>query len=374
MARPKKQGLDYFQKNVDFYQDIKIRKLIRHKGIQAVSVYDILLCQIYRVGYYISWDDDLPFIISEISDLKEDNILDIINYALSIGLFDQTMYDEHQVLTSHGIQERFFDFCSVAKRKVSADLPYLLVDLSGKIVSSEKQSVITEETIVFPEETIETSEETGENSAKSTQSKVKESKDNNSLRSSLSPSTSPSSVCVCEMEQEKLVDIPMTAREGIEVLKKDRDWLLQMQRKFGLDAGSLVRWLESFSVDCDCLGKQDHNSIADIKQHFNAWMSKQKPKRNGGKKSAADDSAPLTSQQRWNKCHAELCQAVSPEECRQSFDVIRFERFEVSTSKLFIQVPNKETYEYMEHHLVDVMSRIIPKYFGANFMLQYHLP
>ena len=93
-----------------------------------------------------------------------------------------------------------------------------------------------------------------------------------------------------------------------------------------------------------------------------------------GKKSAADDSAPLTSQQRWNKCHAELCQAVSPEECRQSFDVIRFERFEVSTSKLFIQVPNKETYEYMEHHLVDVMSRIIPKYFGANFMLQYHLP
>ena len=190
MARPKKQGLDYFQKNVDFYQDIKIRKLIRHKGIQAVSVYDILLCQIYRVGYYISWDDDLPFIISEISDLKEDNILDIINYALSIGLFDQTMYDEHQVLTSHGIQERFFDFCSVAKRKVSVDLPYLLVDLSGKIVSSEKQNIITEETIAFPEETTDTSEETGENSAKSTQSKVKESKED--IESSLH-SDSPSS-------------------------------------------------------------------------------------------------------------------------------------------------------------------------------------
>ena len=190
MARPKKQGLDYFQKNVDFYQDIKIRKLIRHKGIQAVSVYDILLCQIYRVGYYISWDDDLPFIVSEISDLKEDDILDIINYALSIGLFDQTMYDEHQVLTSHGIQERFFDFCTVAKRKVSASLPYLLVDLSGKTVSSEKQSVITEETIVFPEETTDNSEETGENSAKSTQSKVKKSKED--IESSLR-SDSPSS-------------------------------------------------------------------------------------------------------------------------------------------------------------------------------------
>ena len=374
MARPKKQGLDYFQKNVDFYQDIKIRKLIRHKGIQAVSVYDILLCQIYRVGYYISWDDDLPFIISEISDLKEDNILDIINYALSIGLFDQTMYDEHQVLTSHGIQERFFDFCSVAKRKVSADLPYLLVDLSGKIVSSEKQSVITEETIVFPEETTDTSEETGENSAKSTQSKVKKSKDNNSLRSSLSPSTPSTPACVCELGQEETEYFPMTAKEGVELLKKDRDWLLQMQRKFGVKAGMLVRWLDSFSVDCDCRGKQEHESLADVKQHFNDWMTKQKHKRTNGKKGAIEETSSLTPQQLWIKCQAELCHAVSPEVSHLSFDVIRFERFDDSTSELFIQVPNKDTYEYMEQNLVQVMSSIIPKYFGANFKLQYHLP
>ena len=198
MARPKKQGLDYFQKNVDFYQDIKIRKLIRHKGIQAVSVYDILLCQIYRVGYYISWDDDLPFIISEVSDLKEDYILDVINYALSIGLFDQAIYAEYQVLTSHGIQERFFDFCSVAKRKVSADLPYLLVDLSGKIVSSEKQNVITEETIVFPEETTDTLEETAESSVKSTQSKVKESKGKHSSSADIRAREGETAVAVVE--------------------------------------------------------------------------------------------------------------------------------------------------------------------------------
>ena len=134
MARPKKQGLDYFTCDVNMYQDIKIRKLIRYKGVQAVSVYQILLCQIYAVGYYLKWDDDLPFIISEVSDLQEDYINDVISYALSIGLFDQTVYDENKVLTSHGIQERFFDFCSVAKRKVSSDSPYLLVDVKGKSV------------------------------------------------------------------------------------------------------------------------------------------------------------------------------------------------------------------------------------------------
>ena len=376
MARPKKQGLDYFTCDVNMYQDIKIRKLIRYKGVQAVSVYQILLCQIYAVGYYLKWDDDLPFIISEVSDLQEDYINDVISYALSIGLFDQTVYDENKVLTSHGIQERFFDFCSVAKRKVSSDTPYLLVDLKGKSVYSSKKDVIPEQTIVFPEETIVNPEETQINSEISTQSKVKESKDNNSLRSSLSPlpPSTTSSAREREGEQEEKEDIPMTAKEGVELLKKDRDWLLQMQRKFGVKAGMLVHWLDSFSVDCDCRGKQEHESLADVKQHFNDWMTKQKPKRTNGKKGAIEETSSLTPQQLWIKCQAELCHAVSPEVSHLSFDVIRFERFDDSTSELFIQVPSKDTYEYMEQNLVQVMSSIIPKYFGTNFKLQYHLP
>ena len=76
MARPKKKGLEYFTNDVNFYQDIKIRKLIRHKGIQSVSVYHILLCQIYSNGYFIHWDEDLPFILSEVSGLEEDKIIE----------------------------------------------------------------------------------------------------------------------------------------------------------------------------------------------------------------------------------------------------------------------------------------------------------
>ena len=376
MARPQKQGLEYFSFDVSFFSDIRIRKLIKYHGIQAVPVYEILLCRIYEGGYYIAWDDDLPFIISEVSDLQEDYINDVISYALSIGLFDQTVYDENKVLTSHGIQERFFDFCSVAKRKVSSDIPYLLVDLKGKSVLSSKKDIISEETIVFSEETIVNPEETQTNSEISTQSKVKESKDNNSLRSSLSPlpPSTTSSARECEGEQEEKEDIPMTAKEGVELLKKDRDWLLQMQRKFGVKAGMLVRWLDSFSVDCDCRGKQEHESLADVKQHFNDWMTKQKHNRTNGKKGAIKETSSLTPQQLWIKCQAELCHAVSPEVSHLSFDVIRFERFDDSTSELFIQVPNKETYEYMEQNLVQVMSSIIPKYFGVNFKLKYRLP
>ena len=190
MARPKKQGLDYFTNDVNFYQDIKIRKLIRHKGVQAVSVYHILLCQIYASGYYLSWDEDLPFIVSEISGLEEDTIQDIINYCITIGLFDKTVFDTHQVLTSHGIQERYISFCTVAKRKLPDNTPYLLVNLNPNQVNSDKKVVSSEQTLFNSEEINDNTEETPNNSEKSTQSKVKESKGDidSSLRSESSSS------------------------------------------------------------------------------------------------------------------------------------------------------------------------------------------
>ena len=381
MARTLKKGLDFFHFDTSFFDDIKIRKLIRYHGAQAVVVYQLVLIRIYHEGYYLQWDDDLPFIVAEVSHLQDDYVKTVIFYCIEIGLFDKTLFDSNHVLTSKGIQNRFFDFCVVAKRKIATENPYLLVDLSSKAIktssksiSSEEKGINSEEITINPEEIENSSEEMGFNSEFSTQSKVKKSKDNNSLRSSLSPSTTPSPARECEGEQEEMEDIPMLAKEGVELLKKDRDWLLQMQRKFGVKASMLVRWLDSFSVDCDCRGKQEHDSLADVKQHFNDWMTKQKPKRTAGKKGGIEDTSSLTSQQLWIKCQAELCHAVSPEVSHLSFDVIRFESFNKSTSELFIQVPSKDTYEYMEQNLVQVMSSIIPKYFGANFKLKYRLP
>ncbi len=194
MARPKKQGLDYFTCDVNFYQDIKIRKLIRHKGVQAVSVYHILLCQIYASGYYLPWDEDLPFIVSESSGLEEDTIQDIINYCITIGLFDKTVFENDKVLTSHGIQERYLSFCAVAKRKLPDNTPYLLVDLNSNQVNTGKKVDTSEKTIVNTEEKEVSSEETPNNSGKSTQSKVKESKEDidSSLRSESSSSATTS--------------------------------------------------------------------------------------------------------------------------------------------------------------------------------------
>lgn len=107
MGRNRKLGLDYFPMDVDFFQDIRIRKLIKYQGGKAVTVYALLLCIIYKQGYYVRWDDELPFIISEQTGFEEAYIQEVFKCCLIVGLFSKELYDSDKVITSKGIQERW---------------------------------------------------------------------------------------------------------------------------------------------------------------------------------------------------------------------------------------------------------------------------
>ena len=87
MGRNKKIGLDYFPFDIDFFQDLRIRKLIKYQGGKAVTVYALLLCNIYKQGYYMRWDEELPFFVSEQTGFEEAYIREVIKCCLVIGLF-----------------------------------------------------------------------------------------------------------------------------------------------------------------------------------------------------------------------------------------------------------------------------------------------
>lgn len=116
MARNVKSGLEYFPFDVDFFQDIRIRKLIKRQGGKAITVYALLLCLIYKNGYYMLWDDELPFICSELSGFDEAFISEVIKSCLSLGLFDKNLFDSEGVLTSKGIQTRYCNIQRLNKR------------------------------------------------------------------------------------------------------------------------------------------------------------------------------------------------------------------------------------------------------------------
>lgn len=128
MARIAKSGLEYFPFDIDFFQDIKIRKLIKRQGGKAVTVYALLLCLIYKNGYYMQWDEELPFICSELSGYGEAYISEVVNTCLSLGLFDKNLFLTEQVLTSKGIQLRYCNIQRLYKRMSSIDKYPLLTE------------------------------------------------------------------------------------------------------------------------------------------------------------------------------------------------------------------------------------------------------
>ena len=113
MGRNKKIGLDYFPFDIDFFQDLRIRKLIKYQGGKAVTVYALLLCNIYKQGYYMRWDEELPFFVSEQTGFEEAYIREVIKCCLVIGLFSKELYDSEKILTSKGIQERYQKICDL---------------------------------------------------------------------------------------------------------------------------------------------------------------------------------------------------------------------------------------------------------------------
>ena len=118
MARPQKLGMDYFPFDVDFFIDEKISAVEGEFGSLGVLAVIKLLCLIYRNGYFIRWSDVVLFgLLRQIPELKEDELNHIIERLVEWGFFDKGLFDSERILTSHGIQSRFFEVYKNRVRK-----------------------------------------------------------------------------------------------------------------------------------------------------------------------------------------------------------------------------------------------------------------
>lgn len=110
MARPIKDGVDYFPFDVDFFQGKKIRILKSEFGAKGITVLIALFCEIYRThGYYLKWDDDDCFIMADAvgCGCTPEHIKQVVQGCLRRSVFDDRVFQVFGVLTSAGIQRRY---------------------------------------------------------------------------------------------------------------------------------------------------------------------------------------------------------------------------------------------------------------------------
>lgn len=119
MARPQKVGLDYFPLDVDIDQDDKVAIIEAQHGIKGFGIVIKLLMHIYRNSYYYEWTEKEQLLFSKRVNVDINQVNDVVNDCIKWGLFDKQLFQKYKILTSRGVQKRYFE---IAKRRQKVEV------------------------------------------------------------------------------------------------------------------------------------------------------------------------------------------------------------------------------------------------------------
>src|SRR5699024_5186915 len=170
MARPKKQGVDYFP--LDVHLDNKFKFIEIKFGLEGFATVIKMMQEIYANRYYCDWGEDEQLLFSDEHRIDFDKLQLITDECVKRNIFNKQLYDKYKILTSEGIQKRYKE---IVRRRVDVELveEYLLIDGDFGISSGVNDDI--------------NPSASSQSDSKSTQSKVKESKgkEKNTSRSKL---------------------------------------------------------------------------------------------------------------------------------------------------------------------------------------------
>ena len=222
-------GIDYYPFNVDFFDDDKVAFIEAEFGVKGSVIAIRLLCKIYREGYYYQWGKDECLLFSRKSgaDFAPSMVQEVVNGLVRRSFFDKGVYDQFGILTSRGIQARYFDAVK-RRQKVEVRREFLLVDVSKynniRFIEPEKKDT-----------------------PKPKQQKTK-----------VRPAVSPQEEDALSVEVQKL--------------SESQYWLENVAMRFHLSIPQIQEHLAAFAIDCRSRGTEKHDNIQDAQRHFNDWL------------------------------------------------------------------------------------------------------
>src|SRR5699024_2437288 len=158
LARPTKQGVDYFP--LDVHLDNKFKFIEIKFGLEGFATIIKMMQEIYSHSYYCDWGEDEKLLFSDENKIDFNTLESITDESVKRKIFNKEMYEKYNILTSEGIQKRYKE---IVRRRKSVEVitDYLLIDDINGVIDNINPS------------------QRSHDDNKSTQSKVKESKGNN---------------------------------------------------------------------------------------------------------------------------------------------------------------------------------------------------
>ena len=265
MANRTKSGLDYFPLDVNFFSDIKCRKLLKKYCSDGITLYIYLLCRIYEDGYFIEMDEDLLFFTAE--SLKFDEVLvkEMLNFMFKIGVFDEFSAKNNNILTSKSIQIRYSEIAKIARRKKIVEKFSLInVQLSPNNVQlSPINAQDCTNNVQLYHNNVHFCNKEKESKLKEIKVKEKEKEKKEKVSST---STSKKNLEV----QKKIY---FCIDELFEILSADDYWVEISAKSHQCNIDEIQIAIPKFLLHLQSSGTEI-KSIQDAKSHFNNWLRK----------------------------------------------------------------------------------------------------
>ncbi|WP_096201918.1 DUF4373 domain-containing protein [Bacillus sp. FJAT-45350] len=129
MARPQKNGLDYFALDVVMSDEVEL--IEAEHGLEGFAILIKMFQKIYSHGYYHEWDEKQQILFSNKVSSDRNLVTTVIYDCIKWGIFNKELYEKYSVLTSKRIQNHYI---SAVYKRVNVEIvqEYLLVDLPEK--------------------------------------------------------------------------------------------------------------------------------------------------------------------------------------------------------------------------------------------------
>ncbi len=141
MSRPLKVGIEYFPLDVHMNDSMKL--IEAEFGLKGFAIVVKLWQKIYSgQGYYCEWTNEVELLFKhDIGIVPGDNsVSEIVNACIKRGIFDKRLYETYGILTSIGIQKRYF---KITGRRQDTDVKseYLLFNPAHNAINVNKNGV-----------------------------------------------------------------------------------------------------------------------------------------------------------------------------------------------------------------------------------------
>lgn len=245
-----KDGIDYFP--FDTCLDDKFELIEAEFGLTGFSIVVKLFQKIYGgQGYYCEWTNEVALLFGLRTGAGGNVVSEIVSASIKRGIFNSTMYEKYQILTSVGIQKRYLE--AVSRRKVvEIDGRYLLLSHTQ---ISKYANILIKNVDIFEK-----------NAYISEQSKVKESKGKESIKDVCSEPGKP-------VSKQPVITLTLNDKTEYPVYQKEvEEWAILYP---GVDVQQQLRnmkgWLNA--------NPNRRKTKSGILRFINSWLAFEQNKR-----------------------------------------------------------------------------------------------